>query len=148
MTAGPGPWRRSAHDWSLIFCAAVGTYLISILLATRLSLWLSDAARDWESAAGRVALGVVALELSKLPGLLLAALLLGRALTTRPFAAALGLVVMTYGFEVIVSAILDQTAWLLGPAAVLACRAVAAALLVLLTALVLRRRRRVPTHPQ
>jgi hypothetical protein len=147
MTDGPGPWRRSARDWSLIFCAAVGTYLISVLLATRLSLWLSDAARDWESAAGRVALGLVALDLSKLPGLLLAALILGRALTTKPWAAALGLVAMTFGFEVIIAAILDQTAWLLGPAAVLACRAAAAALLVLLTTLVLRRRQSRPTTP-
>ena len=71
-----------------------------------------------------------------------AALLLGRALSTRPWAAALGLVLMTYGFEVIVSVILDQTAWLLGPAAVLVCRIGAVLVLTLATMMVLRRRRR------
>ena len=135
------PWRRTAHDAGLIFCAAVGSYLLSVLAATRLSLWLSGAARDWESAAGRVALGVLALDLSKLPGLLLAALLLGSSLGARPWIAAFGLVALTYLFELIVSAILEQTAWLLGPGAVLLCRAGAAALLVALTTLVLRWRR-------
>jgi hypothetical protein len=133
-------WRRPAHDWSLIFCAAVGTYLLSVLVATRLGLWLADMARSWESQVGRVALGVVGLDLSKLPGLLLAAVVIGSSLRASPWLSSIGLVAMVYLIDLVVSALLGQAGWLYAEPVTLLCRLAAAAVLAWVTMLVLRRR--------
>jgi hypothetical protein len=134
-------WRRPAHDWSLIFCAAVGAYLISVLVATRLSLWLAGVAGSWESTVARVALGVVALDLSKLPGLLLAAVVIGASLRASPWLSASGLVLLIYLLDAAVTALLDQVDWLYAEPVILLCRLAAAAVLAWVTMLVLRRRR-------
>jgi hypothetical protein len=123
----------------------VGVYLISVLLAARLGLWLAGAASGWApDSAARPILGAVALDLSKAPGLLLAALLLANNVAARPWIAGLALVLVTYALEVLVTLVLGQTGWLFVPVGVVACRVVSAALLVLLTSVVLRKRRRAP----
>lgn len=137
-------WRRTAHDWSLIFSAAVGTYLLSVVVATRLSLWLVAAAQSWSSPAARFVLGFLALDLSKLPGLLLAAAVIGASLQTRPSVAAGGLVLLTYLFEGVVAALLSQAAWLFAEPLVLLCRLAAAGGLAWVTMLLLRSRKRPP----
>lgn len=140
-------WRRPAHDWSLIFCAAVGAYLLSVLVATRLSLWLAGAARSWESPAARVALGVVGLDLSKLPGLLLAAVVIGSSLKARPWISSIGLVLMIYLIDAVVTALLGQIGWLYAEPVILLCRLAAAAALTWVTMLVLKRRQRPRASP-
>lgn len=135
-------WRRQAHDLGLVFCGALGTYLVSIIVARALGGALADAVRSWESAAARVALAVLAIDLSRAPALLAVAWLVGPTIQLRPLPAALGLVLLTYLFDLLMAAVLGQLAPLFGNLPVLLCRAAAAALLVWLTALVIRRRQR------
>lgn len=137
----PSPLRRQAHHWSLLFCGAVGSYLISVVLAARLSMWLAEVIRSSPSALARVGLGVVALDLSKAPGLLLVTLVLATAVTLGPRAFALGLILMVYAMELIITLMLGQAAWLFGEPIVLVCRVLAAALLGGMVILILRRRR-------
>jgi hypothetical protein len=134
--------RRAAHDWSLLFCGAVAVYLVSAVVAARLAVWLAAAIRSSPSAAARVVLGVLALDLSKAIGLTLAALLLANVVKLGALATALGLVLLTYALDVVVSMLLQQGGWLVLAPAVLACRVAAVALLVALVQLVVRRRRR------
>jgi hypothetical protein len=134
--------RRAAHDWCLLFCGAVAVYLVSAVVAARLGVWLAAAVRSSPSAAARVVLGVVALDLSKAVGLTLAAVLLANVVRLAPLAAAAGLVLLTYALDVAVSLLLQQGSWLVLAPAVLACRVAALALLVALVQFVIRRRRR------
>ena len=132
--------RRAAHDWCLLFCGGVAVYLVSAIVAARLGVWLATATRSSPSAAARVVLGVVALDLSKAIGLTLAAALLANVLKLTPLVAAAGLVLLTYALDVAVSLLLQQS-WLVLAPAVLACRVAALSLLVALVHLVIRRRR-------
>ncbi len=137
-------WRRRAHDIGLVFSGALGSYLVSIVVARALAVLVAGAIRSWESAAARVVLAVVALDLSRAPALLAVAWLVGSTIQLRPLSAALGLVLLTYVFDLLVAAVLGQLTALFGNLAVLLCRAAAAALLVWVTALVIRRRQREP----
>ena len=134
-------WRARARSWSLLFCAAVGAFLVNAIVVSRLAVWVGNAARGVESVFLRLVLGFVALDLAKLIGLAPAAWLLGPGLALHPTAAAAGLVLLTFGFEAAVAFILQQDPWLLREPAVLAGRAAAAALLVWILALLIRRRR-------
>ena len=137
-------WRRRAHEWGIIFCSAFGVYLLATLLAARVAPWVAGAIRGWDSLAGRIVVGIVALDLTRAPVLLLAAWVAGRSLTTSPRGAAVTIVLLTYLFELAVALILGQAGWLFLEPAVLLCRLAAAALLVWLTAWTLKRRRRTP----
>ncbi len=140
----PSPLRRHAHDWSLLFCGAVGTYLLSIILAARLSLWLAEVIRSSPSPVARIGLGMVALELSKAPGLIIVTWVLATAVTLGPRSFTLGLILIVYAFELIMALMLGQAAWLFGEPVVLLCRVLAAALLGWMVILIIRRQRMEP----
>jgi len=125
-----------ARDISLIFCGALGAYLLSLVVMARLGLLLLDAARASDAAWVKVALGMVALDLGKVPGLLLVGWVMARATRLPTYGNAIGLVLVVYAFDVGVSALLQQAAWLWAEPAVLGCRvAVAAGLVVMLARL-------------
>ena len=133
---------NTGRDLSLIFCGALGAYLISLVVVARLSVPMLGVARGTDAAWIKVALGMVALDLGKLPGLLLVGWLLARATRLRPLFYALCLVSVVYAFDVIVSTLLQQAAWLWAEPAVLACRVAAAAGLVGMLVALTRRLRR------
>ena len=132
---------HKGRDLSLIFCGALGAYLISLVVMARLGILLLGAARGSESTWIKMALGMVALDLGKVPGLLLVGWGMARATRLSSWGNALGLVLMVYGFDVIVSALLQQAAWLWAEPAVLACRVASAAGLVVLLEWLTRRLR-------
>ena len=135
-------WRQIAHDTGLLFCGAIMAYLLSVLVVRLVGVPLAWAIRDWQSLAARVALGVLALDLSRAPVLAVVAWAIGRSTRVPPLTAAVTLVLLTYGFDVAVTAILGQLGPLFGSVPVALCRAAAAALLVWPTFLVFRRRQR------
>lgn len=137
-----GGWRQVAHDGGLLFCGAIGAYLLSMLVVRLVGVPLVQAIRDWQSLAARVVLGVLAQDLSRAPVLLAVALAIRGSIHSPPLAAAAALVLLTYGFDLAVAAILGQLGPLYGSLAVVLCRLAAAALLTWLTFLVFRRRRR------
>lgn len=132
-------WRRRTRDFGLLFFGSIGSYFTALLLAAQLSPWLASMAETWTTLVGRLLLGVAALDLSKAPGLLLVAAVIGRGLGARPWIASGLLVAMVYLYELAVSAVLGQLPWLFAEPLVLVLRVAAAVLLVALTALVLRR---------
>jgi hypothetical protein len=134
-------WRQSGHDLGLLFCGALVVFLVSTLAVRLVGVHLVRAVRGWESAAARVALGVLALDFTRAPALLLVAWVLGGLVQLRPLSASVGLVLLTYLFDILVVAVLGQLGPLYGSVAVVLCRAAAAALLVWLGFLVFRRRR-------
>jgi hypothetical protein len=133
-------WRQAGHDLGLLFCGAMVVYLLSTLLTRVVGVHLVRWIRDWESAAARVALGVVALDLARAPALLLVAWVLGGMVRLRPLSSAAGLVLLTYAFDVLVAAVLGQLGPLYSSLAVVLCRAAAAAVLAWGGFLVFRRR--------
>lgn len=133
--------RQRARDLSLLLCGALGAYLLSVVVTARLGVWLAGLVRHSPTAWDRVALGLVALDLGKLPGLIAAAWLLARATKLPAWGNALGLTLGTYALDVAVSSMLQQWAWLWWSPGVMACRVAAAALLVWLLIMVTRRRR-------
>ncbi len=135
-------FRRHAREWSLVFSGAVGAYLLSIIVTARLSLLLSDAVLGLASTWARVALGMLALDLGKIPGVLLASWLLALISRLSPLAIALGLVLTAYGFDLGVTLLLKQASWLWGHPMVLLCRILAAALQVWLAVLTVRWKRK------
>ena len=121
---------NTARDISLIFCGALGAYLISLVVMARLSVPLTSVAQTTDSAWIKVALGMVALDLGKAPGLLLVGWLLARATRLSPLSFALGLVLVVYAFVVAVSSLLQQAAWLWAEPLVLVCRLAAVVAMV------------------
>ena len=134
--------KKTGRDLSLVFCGSLGAYLVSLVVTARLAMLLSDAIRHSPSVWARVALGLVALDLGKVPGLLLASWILARATHLSPWGNAVGLVLMVYAFDLVVSSMLQQFGWLWGEPAVLACRVAAAVILSLLLARLTKRWRR------
>lgn len=133
---------HTARDLSLIFCGALGAYLVSLVVMARVSVPLLPVARSTDAAWVKLALGMVALDLGKVPGLLLVGWLLARATRLTPLASSMGLVLLVYVFDVAVSSLLQQAAWLWTEPLVLVCRLAAVACFVaLLTALTRRLRR-------
>ena len=130
--------RRRARDWSLLFCAAIACFLLSVLLSARLGVWLAARLQP-SSVAGRLLLAVAVLDLLKAPALLAAARLLRPSLGLGPTTAAAGLVGLTYLLEVGVGAALGQLGWLSEHPGALAARLAAAVLLALLARQLLRR---------
>lgn len=135
-------WRARSHDAGLIFCSAVAAYLLSVLFARLVGVPLALAVRTVESLAARVALGVVALDLTRLPALLAVAWAVGSAVRFPPLGSSLALVLLVYGIDLAVVLIMGQAGPLYGSLPVVLCRLAAAALLVWLTVLVFRRRQR------
>jgi hypothetical protein len=134
--------RRRAHDWGLVFATVVGVYLVSVVLAARLARALAAALGSSPTVVGRVLLGALALDLSKLPALLLGALLTAAATKLGPLALALGLTLGSLALEVAVSAALGQAPWLVADPLVLGCRLLVVGLLAVVVRLVIVRRRR------
>ncbi len=86
-----GRLRSAAHDWALVFFGGLGSYLVSFFLAAQLGILLSRLAASLSSAAWvRVAMGMVAMDLSKAPAMLLCALVLAHAVGLSPLTLALG----------------------------------------------------------
>ena len=133
---------NTARDISLIFCGALGAYLISLVVMARLGIPLTSVARTTDSVWIKVALGMVALDLGKVPGLLLVGWLLARATRLSPLGFALGLVLVVYAFDVAVSSLLQQAAWLWAEPLVLVCRVAAVVAMVAMLVGLTRRRRR------
>jgi hypothetical protein len=128
--------RALARNAALLLFGAVGAYLLSAVIAARLALLLVDAGGS--SVWLRVLFGVIALDLSKLPGLLLAAWLLAATTKLRPMPSAVALVALTFALEIIIALLLGQHRWLWASAMVLLCRAAAASLLVYAVARLVR----------
>ncbi len=138
------PLRPLARDLSLLLCGAVGAFLISTWLAARVAVPLATA-MGGSSAVARVVAGALALDLTKAPGLLAAAWLLGATLTLRPTWTAALLVALGYGLDLAVAALLQQLPWLWTNPSILLSRAAVALLLVWLVRLVVVRRRLPPS---
>ncbi len=133
---------HTARDISLIFCGALGAYLVSLVVMANVAVPLLPVARSTDAAWVKVALGLVALDLGKVPGLLLVGWLLARATRLTPLSAAMGLVLLVYALDVAVSVLLQQAGWLWAEPLVLVCRLAAVGCSVaLLTALTRRLRR-------
>lgn len=133
---------HKGRDLALIFCGALGAYLISLVVMARLGILVLGAARGSDSTWLKLALGMVALDLGKVPGLLLVGWAMARATRLAPWGNALGLVLLVYVFDVAVSVLLQQAGWLWAEPAVLACRVAAAAGMVALLAWLTRWLRR------
>ena len=135
--------RMAARDGSLVFFGALGVYSVSFLLSAQISLLLSSLATRLELAPyTRVAMGMVALDLSKAPALVLGALVLALAVRLSPLGLALGLTVMVYLMDLALALLLHQAPWLWFQPVVLILRLVSAGLLCALVLLVVRWRRR------
>jgi len=126
----------------LIFCASVAVYLISTVTARLVGVQVASAVRGWESTVARVALGVVVMDLTRLPALVLTAGVFGGSLQVRPIWAAVGMVLTTYGPDAMIAFLLGQSGPLFGAVPVLLLRTAATSLLIWITCLVFRRRRR------
>jgi len=135
-------WHPTARAVSLVFCVGVGAYLLHVALMSPLAVWVASAVRGVESLALRLVLGALVLDLSKAVPLAPAAWLIGRITALPPWAAALGLVLVCFGCDAAISALLQQGPWLWAQPAVLALRLASAALLVWLLGLLVRRARR------
>ncbi|MCA9668545.1 MAG: hypothetical protein KC503_23295 [Myxococcales bacterium] len=128
--------RQLARNAALILFAALGAYLLSLPLSARLALLFAKSALS--SPLGAVLLALLALDLSKLPTLLLMGWLFGRGVTLSPASTAAALVATTYALEVGVSLLLDETRWMKS-ASVLLARAAAMFVLIFVTRLVIKR---------
>jgi hypothetical protein len=133
-------WRTAARDTSLLFCAGLAGYLVSILLAARLGVFLVGALPGEHSTLVRLLLGTLVLDLTKAPGLLLLAWGLGRILAIRPTTGAALLLGFCYGLELLAMLAMGQTGGLSWPA--LLCRIVAAGLIFAAARWILIRRAR------
>lgn len=140
--AAPRSVRQAAHDWSLVFVAALGVYLLSILLAARLARALAAAVGVSPSLSGRFLLGALAEGASRLPVLLLAAAALAAATRLGAWAIGVGLALLCFGLDATVSAVLGQAGWMLLDPLVLGGRLGVHALGALASAWLVRRRRR------
>ena len=134
--------RQAAHDWSLVFAAALGVYLLSTLLAARLARALVAALGASRSLSGRVLLGALAEGVSRLPFMLLAAAALAAATRLAPRALGVGLPLLCFGLDAAVSAVLGQAAWMLLDPLILGCRVAVHVLLGVAVAVLARGRRR------
>lgn len=134
-------WKIKGRSVSLLFFAAVGVYLICIIisatLAPRVALWL----RGSDSLTLRILMGALVTDVSKLIALLPAALLLATSVPWRPMQLATGLVGLTYGFDLLLSVLLMQR-WLFAEPTIWVTRAAVAALSVWLCGGLIARRRR------
>lgn len=135
-------WRGLARGVGLVFCAAVGAFLIDTIALAPLVIGTAKLLRGVESVAARLIVGALVIDGAKLAGLLPAAFLIGRGVALRPWNAAALLCCLTLGLHAITALILQQGAWLWGNASVLACRAAMAFLLTWACAAVIARRQR------
>ncbi len=142
MSSEPTSLRQRVHDWSLVFAAAIGVYLLAIPLAARLARAFVGALGASPSLSGRVLLGALAEGASRLPFVLLAALVLGAATRLSPRALGVGLPLLCFALDAAVTAVLGQAAWLLRDPLILACRLAVHLLLGLAAGLLVARRRR------
>jgi hypothetical protein len=134
--------RQRAHDWSLVFVCALGVYLLSIPLAARIARVLVSALGASASLSLRVLLGALAEGVSRLPWMLLAAVVLASATRLSPRALGAGLPVLCFGLDAAVTAVLGQAPWMLQDPLILGCRLALHALLGVGVALLAARRRR------
>ena len=135
--------RAGARDWALIFFGGLGVYGVSFFLSAQISLALSSMASRLALAPyARVGLGMVALDLSKAPALVLGALVLALAVRLSPLGLALGLTVMVYLLDLAMALLLHQAPWLWFQPVVLTLRLLSAGLLCGLVLLTVRWRRR------
>jgi hypothetical protein len=134
-------WRRVIHDWSLIFFASLGAYMISVLLAYQIVPHVVALAGSWQSQTGRIVLSIAVLDLSKAPGLILLAWLIGGAIRLRPWIAAIGLILLIYLLDTIVAVVVGQNPWPFDQPLVLLSRIASVALIWWLVMLIFRRRK-------
>lgn len=132
-------WRRAIHDWSLIFFASLGAYLIFVLLAYQIVPHLVALGGSWGSRTGRIVLSIAVLDLSKIPGLVLLAWLIGGTIRLRPWMASIGLLLLVYLFDTVVAVVVGQDPWPLDQPLVLLGRIATVALIWWLVLLILRR---------
>lgn len=133
-------WRARVRTLGLLFCGAVGAYLLQVVLLSPLMVAMARWLRGVESLGLRLLVGVLLIDGGKLLGLLPAAFLLGRGSAFGPWTAATLLMLLLLSLEAAVALVLGQTGWLYGSAALLALRAAVSVLVVWAVAAVLRRR--------
>ena len=138
-----GKVRAGARDGALVFFGALGVYGVSFFFAAQISLLLANLATRLELGAwSRVALGMVALDLSKAPALVLGALVLALAVRLSPLVLALTLTTMVYLMDLALALLKHQAPWLWFQPLVLVLRLVSAGLLAWLVLFTVRWRRR------
>lgn len=140
-------WRARVRTLGLLFCGAVGAYLLQVIVLSPLMVAMARWLRGVESVGLRLLVGVLLIDGGKLLGLLPAAFLLGRGSAFAPFTAAVLLVTLLLLLEAAVALVLGQTGWLYGSAALLALRGAMLVLVSWAVAAVLRRRH-VYTEPR
>jgi len=137
---GRKDWKGAARSWSLLFFAVLGAYMLWLMVAAPLVVWI--AGRNIGSPVLRLLLGVLMVDLSKAIGLLPAAWLLGRDLDVRPIVGAVGMAVMFFGLEAAVGAGMPQGLWVWSRPPIVLCRLAVLFLLIWAVARLLRWRRR------
>ena len=133
-------WRARVRTLGLLFCGAVGAYLLQVILLSPLMVAMARWLQGVESLWGRVLVGVLLIDGGKLLGLLPAAFLLGRGSAFAPTTAAIMLVSLLLLLEGAVALVLGQTGWLYSSAALLALRAAVIVLVTWAVTAVLRKR--------
>ncbi|MBK8482010.1 MAG: hypothetical protein IPL40_12700 [Proteobacteria bacterium] len=133
--------RLLAREASLLFFGTLASYLAHAALAGRLLSWITRIGVVDAAPWLQVAVGVAALDGSKLLGLLAVAWVIGPLLVSRPWCAATALLLAGLALELAVNALLQQLRGLWTPWPLAATRLVAAALLLWPLAALLRRRR-------
>ncbi len=135
-------WRSTTRGVALVFSAAIGVFLLDIILLSPLVIAVASALRGVESIALRLVIGALAIDGAKIFTLLPAAFLIGRGVSLSPWTTAGLLVTLTLAFHAITALILQQGAWLWGTAVIVALRLAFAFLLMWATAAVIARRQR------
>ncbi|MCK5801010.1 MAG: hypothetical protein KAI47_27670 [Deltaproteobacteria bacterium] len=135
-------WRSTTRGVALVFSAAIGVFLLDVILLSPLVIAVASALRGVESIALRLVIGALAIDGAKIFTLLPAAFLIGRGVSLSPWTAAGLLVAFILAFHAITTLILQQGAWLWGTAVIVAIRLAFAFLLMWATAAVIARRQR------
>jgi len=129
---------RRLRDLALLLFGALGAFVLATMLSGPLSVLLLRVAGD--SEIRRLFLGLIALDVPKIPGLLGAAWLFAPAVMLRPTTVAVLLTAGVFGFDFLLAAALGQSAWLWASWSILLFRLAAALLMALgLRRVVLRR---------
>jgi hypothetical protein len=115
--------------------------MIFVLLAYQIVPHMVALGGRWQSQTGRIFLSIAILDLSKLPGLVLLAWLIGGAIRLRPWIAAGGLTLLVYLLDTVVTVVVGQNPWPPDQPLVLLGRIASAALIGWLVVLILGRRR-------
>ncbi|MBK6847295.1 MAG: hypothetical protein IPG96_07035 [Proteobacteria bacterium] len=133
--------RLLAREASLLLFGTLAAYLVHATLAGRLLGWAARRGVEQLSPWLQLALGALALDGSKLLGLLPVAWVVGPLLVARPWVAATLLVLACFALELAVNAVLQQVGGLWTPWPLALIRVADAAALVWPLGVLLRQRR-------